>query len=114
MAVTLAQKLIALGMNPAAARLIAAGGGAGGADGASAYEVAVANGFSGDETAWLDSLVGADGAAGATGATGATGPAGANGAAGATGPQGDPAIGNLDGGAASSVATLPALDGGGA
>lgn len=43
-----------------------------GADGLSAYEVAVADGFVGDETAWLASLVGADGATGATGsATGA-------------------------------------------
>lgn len=37
----------------------------GGADGLSAYEVAAANGFVGDETAWLASLVGADGADGA-------------------------------------------------
>lgn len=36
-------------------------GGAPGADGASAYEVAVANGFVGTEAAWLASLVGADG-----------------------------------------------------
>jgi hypothetical protein len=41
-----------------------------GADGASAYEIAVAGGFVGDEAAWLASLVGANGA------TGATGPAG--------------------------------------
>lgn len=32
-----------------------------GTDGASAYQVAVANGFVGDETAWLNSLKGADG-----------------------------------------------------
>ena len=47
----------------------------GGADGASAYEIAVANGFVGNEAAWLASLVGATGA---TGATGETGPAGPN------------------------------------
>ena len=55
--------------------------GATGADGLSAYEIAVAEGFVGDETAWLASLVGADGADGndgADGATGATGPAGPN------------------------------------
>lgn len=55
----------------------------GGADGLSAYEVAVENGFVGDESDWLDSLVGATGAAGAAGATGATG---ADGAAGRLGP----------------------------
>lgn len=32
-----------------------------GADGASAYDVAVANGFQGTEQEWLDSLKGADG-----------------------------------------------------
>lgn len=37
------------------------GGGAPGADGESAYEIAVANGFVGDEAAWLASLVGAPG-----------------------------------------------------
>lgn len=46
-----------------------------GADGASAYDVAVANGFIGNEAAWLASLVGATGPAGATGATGAPGTA---------------------------------------
>ena len=39
-------------------------GGGGGADGASAYAVAVANGFVGDEAAWLASLVGTSGAPG--------------------------------------------------
>ena len=38
-----------------------------GVNGASAYDVAVANGFVGNEAAWLASLVGAAGAAGATG-----------------------------------------------
>lgn len=46
-----------------------------GADGDSAYEVAVSEGFVGNEAAWLASLVGADGA---------TGPAGADGAENAT------------------------------
>lgn len=74
---------------------VAAGGGGGaGADGDSAYDIAVSNGFIGTEAEWLTSLIGADGADGATGATGPqgeTGPAGADGADGAdgaTGPQG--------------------------
>lgn len=40
---------------------VSSGGGGGGADGLSAYEVAVANGFLGDEAAWLASLVGPPG-----------------------------------------------------
>jgi hypothetical protein len=44
--------------------------GAPGDPGLSAYEVAVADGFIGDETAWLDSLVGPIGPTGPTGATG--------------------------------------------
>lgn len=48
-------------------------GDAEGIPGLSAYEVAVANGFVGDETAWLASLVGAAGADGADGAPGADG-----------------------------------------
>lgn len=65
--------------------------GADGADGLSAYDIAVAEGFSGDEAAWLSALVGADGAPGADGAQGLqgdTGPAGPQGEAGPTGPQG--------------------------
>src|SRR5699024_6626631 len=38
-------------------------GGSGGADGKSEYEIAVDNGFEGDEQAWLDSLVGERGPA---------------------------------------------------
>lgn len=41
--------------------------------GASAYEVAVENGFVGDEAAWLASLVGADGTDGTNGTDGADG-----------------------------------------
>lgn len=59
-----------------------------GADGASAYDVAVANGFVGDEAAWLASLVGPAGATGPQGPAGATGAQGPVGATGATGPQG--------------------------
>lgn len=97
------------------------GGGGAGADGESAYEIAVDNGFEGTEEEWLASLVGpagadgatgppgadgADGADGATGATGATGPTGpkgdtgdtgATGATGPQGPQGDPGADGADG-----------------
>lgn len=38
-----------------------------GADGASAYQIAVANGFSGSEQQWLASLIGPQGPSGATG-----------------------------------------------
>lgn len=44
-----------------------------GANGASAYEIAVQHGYSGSETAWLESLHGADGAKGDTGASGKDG-----------------------------------------
>jgi hypothetical protein len=73
------------------------GGGSPGADGASAYEVAVMNGFVGSEAAWLASLIGPagdtgpTGPQGPTGLTGPQGPAGADGADGtdgATGPAG--------------------------
>lgn len=72
-----------------------------GADGLSAYEVAVAGGFVGNEAAWLASLVGPQGdvgpagptgATGPSGATGPQGPAGADGATGPQGPAGDPGI----------------------
>lgn len=61
----------------------------GGASGASAYEIAVSNGYSGTETQWLASLVGATGPTGATGATGATGSTGASGTNGTNGAKGD-------------------------
>jgi len=59
-----------------------------GPSGASAYEVAIANGFVGTEVEWLASLVGSDGAPGADGADGVDGAPGADGATGATGPAG--------------------------
>lgn len=46
---------------------------AAGADGASAYEIAVAGGFAGTQAQWLASLVGSQGAPGADGADGADG-----------------------------------------
>ena len=72
--------------------------GVAGADGDSAYEVAVAGGFVGTEAAWLASLIGPQGVPGAAGAdstvpgpqgpAGEAGPAGAPGAAGAAGADG--------------------------
>ncbi|MFJ2196963.1 hypothetical protein [Streptomyces violaceusniger] len=59
--------------------------------GKSAYEVAVAEGYTGTVTQWLDSLVGAAGPKGDTGPAGAPGPAGADGAPGPQGPDGDSA-----------------------
>lgn len=59
-----------------------------GIDGASAYEVAVRNGFVGDEEAWLASLKGAKGDKGDTGATGPQGEQGVQGIQGPAGPQG--------------------------
>lgn len=65
-----------------------------GIDGASAYEVAVRNGFVGDEEAWLASLKGAKGDQGERGIqgekgdTGATGPQGEQGVQGIQGPSG--------------------------
>ncbi len=80
---------------------IYSGGDGDGVVGASAYEVAVAHGFSGTEEEWLDSLVGepgpqgppgvdgADGAAGADGVDGADGADGADGVDGAPGARGE-------------------------
>lgn len=56
-----------------------------GVRGASAYEIAVDNGFSGTEKEWLDSLVGSDGA---RGPEGPVGPKGDIGPVGPMGPQG--------------------------
>lgn len=50
-----------------------------GPDGASAFEIAVANGFAGTEQDWLTSLVGLPGAAGPIGPQGPEGPAGPSG-----------------------------------
>lgn len=58
------------------------------ADGASAYMIAVANGFLGTEQQWLQSLVGGQGPAGDTGPAGPVGPRGVQGERGLTGPQG--------------------------
>lgn len=60
-----------------------------GVNGASAYEIAVQHGYGGSETAWLESLHGADGAKGDTGAAGAKGEKGDKGDPGATGAKGE-------------------------
>ena len=71
-----------------------ASSGGGGADGKSAYEIAVENGFEGDETAWLKSLKGEKGDAGAQGATGPRGPQGEQGE---QGPKGETGPAGADG-----------------
>lgn len=71
-----------------------ASSGGGGADGKSAYEIAVENGFEGDEKAWLASLKGEKGDAGAQGATGPRGPQGEKGE---QGPKGDTGPAGADG-----------------
>src|SRR5690625_4692758 len=60
------------------------GGGGAGEPGKSAYEIAVEQGFEGDEQAWLESLKGEKGD------PGPQGPPGADGADGEQGPQGPP------------------------
>ncbi len=58
--------------------------------GASAYEIAVANGFVGTEQEWLLSLKGENGSTGPQGEQGIQGPQGPQGIQGAAGPKGDP------------------------
>ncbi|MDR2201489.1 MAG: collagen-like protein [Clostridiales bacterium] len=60
-----------------------------GADGKSAYELAVDNGFDGTLDEWLASLKGDKGDKGDTGESGAQGPKGDTGESGAQGPKGD-------------------------
>lgn len=63
--------------------------GADGEPGANAYQVAVANGFPGNEAAWLASLVGPAGSDGADGADGLQGNQGVQGLPGPKGDKGD-------------------------
>lgn len=91
------------------------GGSGTGADGKSAYELAVQEGYIGTLDEWLASLkgetgekgdkgdTGAAGTAGATGPHGATGPQGPAGATGATGAKGDPGTPGTDGVGISAV-----------
>lgn len=62
--------------------------GTNGVDGKSAYEIAVADGYTGTETEWLASLVGPQGPQGEKGDTGATGPQGEQGIQGEQGETG--------------------------
>jgi hypothetical protein len=81
-------------------------GGAPGEDGASAYEIAVANGFVGNQAAWLASLVGpagADGEQGIQGIQGVQGVPGADGADGAPGADGADGAPGADGADGQSV-----------
>lgn len=84
-----------------------------GPPGASAYEIAVDNGFSGTVTEWLASLIGAKGDTGATGPAGATGATGAKGDTGGQGPQGTQGL-KGDTGAAGATGPQPSLGAAGA
>lgn len=64
-------------------------GGTPGADGKSAYEIAVEEGFEGDKDAWLATLKGDKGDKGEQGTAGPKGETGAQGPQGETGPKGD-------------------------
>jgi hypothetical protein len=66
------------------------------AEGFSAYEIAVDNGFEGDEEEWLESLVGPQGPAGPQGEPGLDGADGAEGPMGPAGPQGEPGLDGAD------------------
>ena len=71
--------------------------GTNGIDGLTAYEIAVANGFTGTIEEWLGSLVGATGATGPKGDTGDTGPQGLQGEQGIQGLTGDTGPAGADG-----------------
>ena len=66
-------------------------GGGAGQPGKSAYEIAVEQGFEGDEQAWLESLKGEKGEQGPQGPPGADGKDGADGEQGPQGPPGNDA-----------------------
>jgi hypothetical protein len=66
----------------------APGGGTNGVPGKSAYEIAVAQGYTGTVTLWLASLVGPAGPQGPSGPSGPQGPAGVTGPQGPAGPAG--------------------------
>jgi hypothetical protein len=68
-----------------------------GANGQSAYQLAVASGFSGTETEWLASLKGAQGVAGKDGKPGADGAPGVAGKDGKPGADGAPGVAGKDG-----------------
>lgn len=78
--------------------------------GASAYEVAVAGGFSGTPADWLASLVGPRGATGSTGTQGALGVPGKDGKDGAPGTPGAPGLVQSVNGKSAAAITLTAGD----
>jgi hypothetical protein len=71
---------------------LVANGGTAGADGKSAYQVAIDNGFVGTEAEWLLSLQGEPGPKGDQGIQGEAGPKGDQGIQGVAGPKGDQGI----------------------
>ena len=86
------------------------GGGGAGQPGKSAYEIAVEQGFEGDEQAWLESLKGEKGDAGLQG------PPGVDGKDGGQGPKGDTGEKGADGFGTEAqyndiIARLEALEG---
>lgn len=81
-------------------------GGEAGKDGKSAYEVAVANGFSGSESEWLASLEGPQGLKGDKGDQGPAGPQGLRGLTGLTGPEGPQGPKGDDGDSAYEIAVV--------
>src|SRR5690625_4072444 len=76
-----------------------------GADGASAYDIAVADGFSGTESEWLASLEGPKGD------PGEQGPQGEQGTKGDKGAKGDPGADGADGAAGASATAVAAAVG---
>lgn len=84
--------------------------GSGGTDGASAYEIAVDNGFSGTEVEWLASLVGQDGTNGIDGTNGVDGAQGIQGIQGEQGPAGADGVDGIDGSGASTLGELTDVD----
>ena len=85
---------------------LSGGSGEPGANGKSAYEIAVANGFVGTETAWLASLKGEKGDIGAQGPQGIPGPQGIQGIPGPQGIQGEQGPAGADGKSVSIKGTV--------
>jgi hypothetical protein len=78
--------------------------GVNGSDGKSAYEIAVANGFTGTESEWLESLKGSDGRDGVDGKDGADGQPGKDGIDGQNGADGQDGVNGSDGKSAYIIA----------
>lgn len=104
-----AGSVITAGLTAAAVAGLA--NGAEGPEGASAYAVAVSNGFVGTESEWLASLVGADGPAGPQGPEGPQGQTGPQGEQGEQGPAGEQGAGLVILGELAASDDLPASGG---